>query len=715
MVFLIALTAIETIVGYFFGGLFASRLESERKKELTVSIESFFEERWKTHYGKITGYAWWESAWNDVKNDKLDEVFFDFNTDVSFNKEFDFFAIYLNKSEPFVAKYSEIGNKKFKLNVKQISFLYDLQSNKQGEKNIIYSVNDRNYLLSVSCLADTKGDPMIPGVMIIAYELEKLMHTIEIFLPLKLSLQKGEKPKGVYHFISLQKSQLQNDPPIYIIIQPNSSLINLIRMTLFSFIIVQIFFCIILFAWIAPRFTEEETKALELLVAERTFELNETLENVKSLKHQQDADYFLTSLIGNPLALNKNKSEYVKVEFYIEQKKKFLFNEKEGQLGGDTCVVGNLRFGNGRDRYIVFVNADAMGKSMQGAGGSIVIGTAINNILSRSTAHNRILDNTPDEWLTETYQELNKIFLTFDGLMLVSAVIGIINERTGEMNYFNAEHPWTCLYRDSKASFIDEKFTTRKIGLDIDKSFEIKNFQLNVGDIIFVGSDGRDDIDLNNGNDPKNINEDENLFLNSVNDSLGDLNKLVELIKSKGELTDDLSILKIDFQIEKAFSEEQKFKYDESAKFFNQAKIFMEKENYSDALAQLENALELDSEYQEALELMAIINYKIGEYKNAIYYADSIVSVTKDRERFLLILSASYKQLKQYEKSIEYGEFLHIINPVLLNNNLNLADTFRILNNIPKGKYYLDKVISIYPNNPKAIKLASLLKENEEA
>ena len=49
---------------------------------------------------------------------------------------------------------------------------------------------------------------------------------------------------------------------------------------------------------------ENLNKTLEDKVEQRTRELQETLSQVKLLKEQQDGDYFLTTLIINPLASN---------------------------------------------------------------------------------------------------------------------------------------------------------------------------------------------------------------------------------------------------------------------------------------------------------------------------------------------------------------------------------------------------------------------------
>ena len=48
--------------------------------------------------------------------------------------------------------------------------------------------------------------------------------------------------------------------------------------------------------------------------------------------------------------------------------------------------------------------------------------------------------------------------------MLVSAVMGVLEEDTGFMYYINAEHPMSVLYRDGKASFITKIPKPFKLG-----------------------------------------------------------------------------------------------------------------------------------------------------------------------------------------------------------------------------------------------------------
>ena len=105
---------------------------------------------------------------------------------------------------------------------------------------------------------------------------------------------------------------------------------------------------------------QDFTQNLELKVAQRTEELNKTLQEVQALKIAQDGDYYLTSILLEPLQPNNNRSSRVKTEFMIEQKKKFSFRKWQSQIGGDICITDTIIL-NGKE-YTVFINGDAMGK-----------------------------------------------------------------------------------------------------------------------------------------------------------------------------------------------------------------------------------------------------------------------------------------------------------------------------------------------------------------
>jgi serine phosphatase RsbU (regulator of sigma subunit) len=268
---------------------------------------------------------------------------------------------------------------------------------------------------------------------------------------------------------------------------------------------------------------EETNRELEQRVEKRTEELKEKMNEILALKEMQDGDYYLTSLIQYPLSVNRNKSEFIKTEFHIEQKKKFKFRKYNAEIGGDICITGNLRFGDGKHRNLMFVNGDAMGKSMQGAWGAIVMGTAINSIMNISNRNNRILQITKEEWLIQTYNELNNMFLAFSGSMLISAIIGILDEISGELIYINAEHPNIVLYRKERAIFLSNSDEmNRKLGTMENPDIKIFKENLFEGDVLIIGSDGIDDLELSSNNGVRVINEDESRFLGIVSEAKAD-------------------------------------------------------------------------------------------------------------------------------------------------------------------------------------------------
>ncbi|TGM23577.1 stage II sporulation protein E, partial [Leptospira selangorensis] len=292
---------------------------------------------------------------------------------------------------------------------------------------------------------------------------------------------------------------------------------------------------------------EELNLSLEKKVEERTNELQNTLTKVQELKIQQDGDYFLTSLLLDPLSQTKVASTQVVLQSYVKQKKEFEFRGKKREIGGDIIISDSITL-NGKS-YLVFVNGDAMGKSIQGAGGALVLGVVFLSFIKRTQMILENQNKSPERWIKECFFELQTIFESFDGSMLVSVVLGLVEEDTGVLYYLNAEHPWTVLYRDGVASFIEEELELRKIGTKgMEGDVRVRIFPLETGDILFIGSDGRDDLVLEEtGDGNRFINEDETKFLEVVEKSKGNLDSIVENLLEVGSFSDDLTLLRLEW------------------------------------------------------------------------------------------------------------------------------------------------------------------------
>lgn len=291
---------------------------------------------------------------------------------------------------------------------------------------------------------------------------------------------------------------------------------------------------------------QEYADHLEDMVKERTEELRTSLEQVQALKNQQDADYYLTTLLILPLRVNQAHNRNVNIQFIVRQKKQFMFRQWEVEIGGDICIAHSVHL-KGR-AFTVFLNGDAMGKSIQGAGGALVLGAVFQSIIERTRISDMVKNLTPSEWIKSTFIELSKVFLSFDGATYASLVMGAVDEETGLMHFVNSDHPPMVLYRTKKAEFIDAEVRLKKLGFAIaEDTVVVREIQLKAGDVIVAGSDGRDDLLLMESEE-KNIYADEGQFLQRVQEADGHLEGILEGLIRTGKLTDDLSLLRIRFE-----------------------------------------------------------------------------------------------------------------------------------------------------------------------
>ncbi|MCZ8157407.1 MAG: PP2C family protein-serine/threonine phosphatase [Leptospira sp.] len=312
-----------------------------------------------------------------------------------------------------------------------------------------------------------------------------------------------------------------------------------IHMTTFSFVLSSVLLVVVCLI------TNQVIASIYLQLNEKNLRLSESLEKINELKLQQDGDYYLTSLLLEPLASNLTNSPRIKIEFSIRQYKRFIFRDFMNELGGDICLADTIQLGS--KKYTIVVNGDAMGKSMQGAGGALVLGVVLKSIITRTQVIIEDKNITPVIWLERSFRELNEVFYSFDGYMLVSVFLGLLEEDSGTLFFVNAEHPNAVLLRDGKASFIENEHKTRKIGtLGEGALIKVETFQIEPGDQIFIGSDGKDDLVVGvTETGLRQITSDEEIFLHLIEKFKGNLEQVVSEIQNQFELTDDFSVIKI--------------------------------------------------------------------------------------------------------------------------------------------------------------------------
>lgn len=457
---------------------------------------------------------------------------------------------------------------------------------------------------------------------------------------------------------------------------------------------------------------QKHADELEQKVEDRTRELREILEEVQKLKNQQDGDYFLTSLMIKPLAANNVHSENIAVDFFVRQKKKFAFRKWKEEIGGDICSAHTIEL-KGR-KHTVFLNADAMGKSMQGAGGALVLGAVFESVIDRTMLAQNYQDQYPERWLKNVFIDLQRIFESFDGSMLISAAIGLIDDETGLMYYINAEHPWTAMLRDGKATFIEKELTFRKLGTTgMSGQIYVQTFQLRPGDILFAGSDGRDDLLLGYDKDNNRIiNEDENLFLEFIEKSRGDMEKLVELIISHGELTDDLSLVRVSYDPQKA-PLNQVTRDRTVEQYLNEAIPLVKNGEFGKAIPLLEKAMERETNHPRVFKQLVRSYVKEKDYARAAELVEDYILVHPQDTEMIYWSSYIFKKVRRYGLAADLGERVRLREPDRVRNLLNLSDVYMRMGNTGRCLELLDKALKLEPKNAQAAKLREAARQRE--
>ncbi len=407
------------------------------------------------------------------------------------------------------------------------------------------------------------------------------------------------------------------------------------------------------------RELEEYANKLEEKVKERTKELENSLKEIEKLKEKQDGDYFLTSLLLKPLNVNEIIADpIVNVNIILNQFKKFNFRHWHSEIGGDFCSAYQI---NLRKRDFIFcVNADAMGKSIQGAGGALVLGSVLESIVERTRYEETVRDLYPEMWLKNTFVELHRVFESFDGSMLVSCILLLLDKKNGCIYHLNAEHPYLILYRNHKASFLEPEKGLMKLGVSVDGLMQIQVDKLKMGDILIMGSDGKDDLVLEEKDGRRIVNDDETLFLKVVEESQGNLELIYNNLSERGEFMDDLSMISIEYKGDMEWLKKTRYISKSDKLIYNDILKEIKEKNYNNIQKDLE-ILSKKYEYNGLVKKqLALLKLEQKQYKEAIQELEKSFEYMPWNSNILKMLSKLHFKVKNYEKSRVYGE-LYII------------------------------------------------------
>ncbi|MCB1178726.1 MAG: SpoIIE family protein phosphatase, partial [Leptospiraceae bacterium] len=443
---------------------------------------------------------------------------------------------------------------------------------------------------------------------------------------------------------------------------------------------------------------KELYESLEQKVKDRTRELQLTLDDVRKLKEQQDGDYFLTSLLIKPLTYKHQFQENITVNFLVDEKKKFHFKKRDHEIGGDICIVDEITLED--KSYTVYLNADAMGKSIQGAGGVIAMGVVFKSILNRTkiiSGHDLV---SPERWLKNSFLELQDVFESFDGSMLISLVLGLLDNNTGFNLFINAEHPNPVLYRDGVASFLEPQLNMYKVGTKGFKGgLNLNGIKMQEGDIFIIGSDGKDDIKTREGE----LNFDENLFLDFVKKGEGEIERIKNKIYEFYEITDDFSLLSV------KFSPPAKANHPSIKEYLEISKELLKGNDWKGAEKTLLEAHKVNSKNSSVIKSLINLYRKQNNILKTAEFCEKLSILEPWSDDLLFDTSLYYYKSGNFERSIDFLERLRLRRPTSVRVLNFYTEIYIHKQNFRMALKFNNKALKYEPENEKALKMKTII------
>jgi tetratricopeptide (TPR) repeat protein len=263
------------------------------------------------------------------------------------------------------------------------------------------------------------------------------------------------------------------------------------------------------------------------------------------------------------------------------------------------------------------------------------------------------------------------------------------------MYHILAEHPRAVLLREGKATFVENDRMLRKLGTTgVEGTLVIATTQLEPGDILIIGSDGRDDIILGyDEHGDRIINEDENLFRSIVEETNGDLDAILAALEAQGEIMDDLSLMRIE-RYREAHRSHRAMDY---SGVLQGVKRDIREGATSRAIARIEAYLQHDAFYPEAVKNLAQIYYHAKNYEKAAYYAQDYLWLKPADTEFVYFAALYFRRIRDFKRAIDLAERLRLRELPMAKNLALLTDLHLRTGNTQRAETILRELTDYDP------------------
>jgi tetratricopeptide (TPR) repeat protein len=197
------------------------------------------------------------------------------------------------------------------------------------------------------------------------------------------------------------------------------------------------------------------------------------------------------------------------------------------------------------------------------------------------------------------------------------------------------------------------------------------------------------------------MNEDETEFLKRVIEAKGDLQEIEKALYNFGEVTDDLTLMKVSFKEKERKWKEEAF----DSERIKLASRFYREGNLEQAIQKYEELHQIHPENLDIVKALGKLYIKTKQYKKASYYCLQYSSTRPSDTKFLYYISYALKQTSELKMAAEYGERFRLRNPENIHNLLNLAEIYIMMDDKNKAAKIMSLAEEIDSENPRLHRL----------
>ncbi|PKA14746.1 SpoIIE family protein phosphatase [Leptospira haakeii] len=394
---------------------------------------------------------------------------------------------------------------------------------------------------------------------------------------------------------------------------------------------------------VSGRFVEMKNRLeswnedLQEEVTLKTKELSESLMNVRSLKENQDGDYFLMSILQSSFQNSSRNFGDFEIETMVSQFKKFEFKSKPGEIGGDIICLEEILIGE--RKFLAILNVDAMGKSLQGATGALLSSSMFKSHIDSSASG----FYTPETWIVSLYRKIHGLFQGFDGNLYATGVLAVLDPENSCIFFLNAGHPISILLRNNISGFI-ETDTSYKMGIPFLKEIpKVYCISLKENDSILFGSDGREDLRSRTLNGE--IHSFSEPFLLEVSNTNADLVLLKNRMSEYGDYIDDLSLVRIFRRVNPQKKSRDLWKETSKRKNLQKGILIWKNGDKKIACSFFSKLSADDPKDKDLAYITAWAYWKTGELEKAKTYSEKLLYRDPKNHQNLVLLAKIYFQL----------------------------------------------------------------------